>query len=219
MLNSSETGAAGVRDLVEDRRVRRSRRLLQDALLEMILEKGYDKVTVQDILDRADVGRATFYAHFRDKDDLLVSGSEQLREVLREQMSAFLAAGNQQPTERLLVTRVLFEHAARNRQLYRALIGNRGGGVILRQAQRDLTALFREHLDQAAAQQRVQPAAPVEIVVQYVVGALLALLTWWLDNDLSYSPAQMSAAFHRISHDGLGGALIDSRVPRGTHLE
>src|SRR5215831_9099556 len=193
--NCSETAPLAMHELAEDRRVRRSRRLLQEALLQLVLEKGYDKVTVQDILDRADVGRATFYAHFRDKDDLLVSGSEQLREVLREQMAAFLAAGGEQPTERLVVTRVLFEHAARNRQLYRALIGNRGGGVILRQAQRDLTALFREHLEQAAAQQRVQPAAPVEIVVQYVVGALLALLTWWLDNDLGYSPAQMSAAF------------------------
>src|SRR5215467_15595598 len=109
MLDSSETGAAGVRDLVEDRRVRRSRRLPQDALLELILEKGYDKVTVQDILDRADVGRATFYAHFRDKDDLLVSGSEELREVLRAQMTAFLEAEDRPSDEQLVVTRVLFE--------------------------------------------------------------------------------------------------------------
>src|SRR5689334_24059575 len=62
-----------------DRRVRRTRRLLREALLALVAEKGYDRVTVQDVLDRADVGRATFYAHFRDKDDLLVSGFDELR--------------------------------------------------------------------------------------------------------------------------------------------
>jgi AcrR family transcriptional regulator len=203
-------------ELAEDRRVRRSRRLLQEALLQLVLEKGYDKVTVQDVLDRADVGRATFYAHFRDKDDLLVSGSEELREVLRAQMTAFLEAEDRPSDEQLVVTRVLFEHAARNRQLYRALIGNRGGGVVLRQAQRDLTGLFREHLQQAAAQHRIQPSVPVEIVVQYAVGSLLTLLTWWLDNDLPYSPSEMSGAFQRLSHDGIPGALIDPSVTRLT---
>jgi AcrR family transcriptional regulator len=203
-------------EFAEDRRVRRSRRLLQEALLQLVLEKGYDKVTVQDVLDRADVGRATFYAHFRDKDDLLVSGSEELREVLRAQMVAFLEAEDPPSDEQLVVTRVLFEHAASNRQLYRALIGNRGGGVILRQAQRDLTALFREHLEQAAAQHRIRPSVPVEIVVQYTVGSLLTLLTWWLDNDLPYSPAEMSRAFQRLSNDGIPGALIDPSVTRST---
>src|SRR5215471_9317638 len=201
-------------ELAEDRRVRRSRRLLQEALLQLVLEKGYDKVTVQDVLDRADVGRATFYAHFRDKDDLLVSGSEELREVLRAQMTAFLEAEDRPSDEQLVVTRVLFEHAARNRQLYRALMGNRGGGVVLRQAQRDLTALFREHLQQAAAQRRIQPSMPVEIVVQYAVGSLLTLLTWWLDNDLPYSPSEMSGAFQRLSRDGIPGALIDPSITR-----
>ena len=203
-------------ELAEDRRVRRSRRLLQEALLQLVLEKGYDKVTVQDVLDRADVGRATFYAHFRDKDDLLVSGSEELREVLRGQMTAFLEAEDRPSDEQLVVTRVLFEHAARNRQLYRALIGNRGGGIVMRQAQRDLTGLFREHLQQAAAQHRLQPSVPVEIVVQYAVGSLLTLLTWWLDNDLPYSPAEMSRAFQRLSHDGIPRALIDPSVARDT---
>ena len=203
-------------ELAEDRRVRRSRRLLQEALLQLVLEKGYDKVTVQDVLDRADVGRATFYAHFRDKDDLLVSGSEELREVLRAQMTAFLEAEDRPSDEQLVVTRVLFEHAARNRQLYRALIGNRGGGIVMRQAQRELTRLFREHLQQAAGQHRLQPSVPVEIVVQYAVGSLLTLLTWWLDNDLPYSAAEMSRAFQRLSHDGIPGALIDPSVARDT---
>ena len=91
----------------EDRRVRRTRRRLRAALLELILAKGYDKVTIQDVLDRADVGRATFYAHFRDKDDLLVSGAVELRESLREQMAAFAADQDATPAaERFEDTRL-----------------------------------------------------------------------------------------------------------------
>jgi len=108
----------------------------------------------------------------------------------------------------VVVTRVVFEHVAQHRRLYRALIGSRGGGVMLRQAQRDLSDVFREHLEQAVAQHRVAPAVPVEIVVQFMVGSLLTLLTWWLDNDLPYSPDEMSDAFQRLSHDGLANTLI-----------
>src|SRR5258707_15719817 len=100
--------------MAEDRRIRRTRRLLRDGLLALVLEKGYDQITVQDILERADVGRATFYAHFRDKDDLLVSGADDLRESLRQQMSAFVASHGEMPPERFDVTEMLFEHAAKH---------------------------------------------------------------------------------------------------------
>src|SRR5262245_60727367 len=87
--------------------------------------------------------------------------------------------------ERLDVARVLFEHAARHRRLYRALMGKRGAGVILRYAHQDLSALFREHLDDVVARRNVKPAVPLDVTVHFVVSALLAVLTWWLDNDVS----------------------------------
>src|SRR3954469_23951916 len=99
MQNNSAKSVRKVGGLVvetqQDRRVRRTRRLLREALLALVLEKGYEAVTVQDVLDRADVGRATFYAHFRDKDDLLISGADELRESLRLQMASFVAAQHQ----------------------------------------------------------------------------------------------------------------------------
>ena len=61
-----------------DRRVQRTRQLLNRALMELIVEKGYDSVTVQDIIDRANLGRSTFYAHYQDKDDLLFSGIDEV---------------------------------------------------------------------------------------------------------------------------------------------
>src|SRR5215207_10196482 len=68
-----------------DRRVRRTQELLRGALMALIMEKGYDRITVQDILDEADVGRSTFYAHYRDKEDLLLSGFDDIRTALAEE--------------------------------------------------------------------------------------------------------------------------------------
>ena len=105
-----------------DRRVRRTRGRLRRALLELTLERGYGGVTVQDVLERADVARATFYAHYRDKDDLLLSGFDELREQLRGHLRAH--EEGERDGGGLLG---LFEHVGSNRALWQALTGRRGG--------------------------------------------------------------------------------------------
>lgn len=195
-----------------DRRVRRSRRVLHEALRALILEKGYDRVTVQDVIDRADVGRATFYAHFRDKDDLLMSGFAEMRQSLQQHLAAFPRAQGDRSGDGLGFTRALFEHAAGHRREYRALVGSRSGGVILTSVHRELTSLMRAHLDEAVARRRVKPVVPVEIITQYVVSALLSLLTWWLDNDLPYTAEQMAQMFERLTRPAVAAALGISDV-------
>jgi AcrR family transcriptional regulator len=143
-----ERGERGARGAPEDRRVRRTRRLLREALLGLLRERGYDRVTVQDVLDRADLGRATFYAHFRDKDDLLLSAFGEVREALRQHLAAFARAWRggpgAGPGAGLAGPRALFEHAAGQRGLYRALLGERGSPVVRRDARAQLAALLRE---------------------------------------------------------------------------
>ncbi|MGW0357525.1 MULTISPECIES: TetR/AcrR family transcriptional regulator [Nocardia] len=105
-----------------DRRVRRTRSTLHRALIELMIERPYDRITVQDILDRADVGRSTFYAHFRSKDDLLVvSGTEFLR--------AALARRSGDPI------RTIIELAEGHREVYRALLGPKSTMVVVRGTQ------------------------------------------------------------------------------------
>jgi AcrR family transcriptional regulator len=194
-------------ELDSDRRVRRTRRLLREALLALILEKGYDRVTVQDVLDRADIGRATFYAHFRDKDDLLLSGAAEVREALRQQMAAFAAGQVSQGRDTIQITRVLFEHAGRQRRLYRALVGRRGSSTLLKYAHDDLVALIREHLEDAIRYRQLKPEVPVEVTVEFVASALLALLTWWLDTDQPYTAEEMARMFQRLAGSGVAGAM------------
>lgn len=190
-----------------DRRVRRSHRMLHEALQSLILEKGYDRVTVQDVIDRADVGRATFYAHFRDKDDLLMSGLEEMRQSLQQQLATFPRTRGDRSGDGLGFTRVFFDHAAGHRREYRALVGSRIGGVILTSVHKELASLMRAHLDEAVARRRVKPLVPVEIITHYVVSALLSLLTWWLDNDLPYSAEQMAQMFERLTRPAVAAAL------------
>src|SRR5438876_9754476 len=106
-----------------DRRVQRTRQLLQDALIAMVIEKGYDATTVQDIIDRANVGRATFYAHFPDKQTLLTSRLEDLRVLLTER--------RRQAPGPLGFSRAMVEHARSHLALYRAVGARESGAVIV----------------------------------------------------------------------------------------
>jgi AcrR family transcriptional regulator len=197
----------------EDRRVRRTRRALQGALRALMLEKAYDRITVQDLLDRADVGRATFYAHFRDKDALLVREFEVMRRSLRQHLDTVLHARDhgfddgRHGEYGLGVARAAFEHAAGRRGEYRALVRSRSGGAILKLAHQELTSLIREHLDEAAARGRLEPVVPADVTAQYVAGALLALLTWWLYHDVPYGAEEMGRMFARLTIPAVAGSL------------
>lgn len=122
-----------------DRRVRRTRALLHRALIELLLEKGYSRTTVQDILDRADVGRSTFYSHYRDKDDLLVvSCTEYLRAAVND---------SGPPGTRLWdPVRTLVHMADQNREVYRALVGDRSSAVLVRATVQMVHEILSDHL-------------------------------------------------------------------------
>jgi AcrR family transcriptional regulator len=174
-----------------DRRIARTRGVLQHALTSLILKKGYEAITIQDICDEANVGRSTFYAHYTSKDDLKRSGFEHLRKELADrQREAQAAPGD------------MFEHARDHINLYRALVGGRGGTVSLGQIRRILSDLVRNEFA-ATAGKNSADIVPREIVVQYVVGAYMAVLTWWLDGGAKLPPKRIDAMFRRLATEGI----------------
>jgi len=185
-----------------DRRVQRTRKLLQDALIALVLEKGYEAVTVQDIIDRANVGRSTFYAHFLDKQQLFLSGFEQLRVFLAQQHAAMAASGE----HRLGFSLAMFEHALSYRQVYQALIGKQSGAVVLEHMQQMLTDLVRDELAALAPRDDTVPI-PLEIVVQYTVSVFMGLLIWWADHEPPDTAAQMDAIFQQLTLPGVLAGL------------
>src|SRR3981081_3297269 len=116
---------------VLDRRISRTRGMLQHALNSLIPKKGYEAITIQDICDAANVGRSTFYAHYNGKDDLKRSGFEHLRKELVERQRMFLAIPGAIRNLRLGFSLTMFEHARDHRQFHRARGSRRGGAVAL----------------------------------------------------------------------------------------
>ncbi len=184
-----------------DRRVRRTRELLHRALLSLIEEQGYDRITVQDIIDRADIGRSTFYAHYRDKEDLLLAGFEDIRSALTAEPEP--AEELKGATGELLKPlRMVFRHVEGHRNVWQPL-ARKGGAELVTHIMHDSVAdLVREHLwAQFPGLRRDQPQ--LEAAVQFVASACTGLLIWWLNDDTPYSAEELYTIFRRLTIQGV----------------
>jgi AcrR family transcriptional regulator len=173
--------------------VQRTRRTLREGLISLILERGWEAISVQDICDRADVGRSTFYMHFADKEDLLVGGFDDLRKALRQQLS--LAAGAEHP---LAFARGMIEHAHEQQRLFRALVGKRSGQVVVRRFRELVLDLVREDLAGVGV-----AGPPRDAVVHFIAGGFLELLTWWIETRTSLQPADVERQFLQMATPAL----------------
>lgn len=182
---------------IVDRRIQRTRQLLLDALLELILEKDFDSVTVQDVIDRANVGRSTFYAHFQDKEDLLLSGFEHLKTQLEEHLMSDSVTSDSPWAMSLS----MFQHAQEHRQIHKALAGKQGNNIGLTHIQKYLFTYLHTHLKQTLSKRK--KSIPPEILAQYVTGSFISLLTWWLENDSTYSAEQMNEFYRQLVQPGV----------------
>jgi AcrR family transcriptional regulator len=153
-----------------DRRVRRTRALLHRALIELMVERAYDRITVRDILARADVGRSTFYAHYRDKDDLLLRSST---DYLRAALAA--AETDADAPDLLAPVRTLFELAAGHPEIYRALLGRKSGTVLLRTTRVMVAQILAERLRDRLRMPEDEFATTVTFLSWGVVGLLGAI--------------------------------------------
>jgi AcrR family transcriptional regulator len=185
-----------------DRRSARTRAMLQHALLSLIRKKRYEAITIKDICDAANVGRSTLYARYTGKDDLKRSGLEHLRALLVARQRAALAAPGDIRSRSLGFSLSMFEHARDHMDLYRALAGGRGGAIALGAIRQILADLVRDELA-ATIDKRVPDAVPRELVVEYTVGAYMAVLTWWLDGGAKLPPQRIDAMFRRLAAEGI----------------
>jgi len=180
-----------------DRRVVRTRKLLRDALLSAILEEGFDAISIQDITAKANLGRATFYLHFKDKDELL-------RDVIDQLMVDFISQTPQltQDQWRMDDTKAIariFDFASDHYDLYRILTISSGGITAARQLHQTLSENIRTHIQNDIDESGTRPILPQEYIANHFAGSLLAAVFWWLDNDLPYTVDEMAAMFQQMS--------------------
>lgn len=187
-----------------DRRVLRTHRALHEALMELVLEKRYDKITVQDIIDRADVGRSTFYAHFLDKDDLLVQGVA----MFSDHLEAHLETSGHHEAEpgHVLHSLTFFRHAYMHRDLYKAMQEGGGADVIMDAARRHLSADIENHLA-ALFPNGTDLKIPAPVITNFLAGAMLSVLLWWLNEDRPCTPEEIDVMFQRLAMSGVEGLL------------
>lgn len=172
-----------------DLRVRRTRKLLWEALMAELSERSLEEITVKDICERAMVHRTTFYKHYEDKYALLEQG-------MRQMYDALLAEGHVPPSAFSVDDPPpyfirLFDHVAQHQQFYKLMLCGEGIGRFQK--------LVKEYIAEvASAKVRELPPAnqhltvPLAMQVQFFAGAVLSLLAWWLENDMPLSPHQMA---------------------------
>src|SRR5512139_755400 len=181
-----------------DPRVVRTRQMLRDALVSLIEEKGFEAITVQDIADRAGLNRATFYLHYRDKQELLVKS---LRDAIDELVADIGASTDEQ---RQLISdesprpiKAVFEHVAQHAHFYRVMMSAAGVPAFsagVRGYMAEVTLHWLSALQPHPRQSRV----PLEIVANSLSWSLLGVLIWWLEHDLPHPPEYMAEQFRLL---------------------
>lgn len=185
-----------------DRRVQKSLQALQDALLELMLEKGYGETSVSDIVERANVGRSTFYAHFADKEDLLQQSLQGLRGFLTDETIPLPERkGPSHPA--LTFALPLFMHAEERMDLFRSLMRAGSGAPVQEHLQIMLTDLVKDVLGKDATKQTPSDISNA-LKAEFIVGSFLAVLLAWLADPGTDTPSEIEAKFRRMV---LGGPL------------
>jgi AcrR family transcriptional regulator len=180
-----------------DERARRTRQRLGTALIELILERSINEVTVQEVLDRARVGRSTFYLHFRDKNDLLLSQLEMFLEV----MSTILSQRNER-SHRVVPVEEMFAHIGPQNQLYRSLADSGHLHDFYELAQDYFTRGIEQRLRESGRLANL-PQAELSARATALAGSVLSLLKWWIDHGGKETPTAMDQLFHRMVWKGV----------------
>ncbi len=196
-----------------DRRIERTHQLLSKALMELIVERGYDSITIQDITDRANVSRTTFYLHFKDKDELLFASMQQIYEGLLTGHEGFMPGSVSEADYDGEVNCDAgdFKHVAEYADFYRVMLGKQGSVTFIVRLLSYLTDAMTETFQSKLRDG--EPKIPMSLIAASCAGAEIGVMKWWLDHDMEYSPEEMAKMQFFLSMFGLRWALGRENSP------
>ena len=185
-----------------DRRVQRSKQFMYSALMNLVAEKPFEKITVQDILDRANVGRTTFYAHFQSKEDLFLSSHEQIINAISRSFFTEDGSLRVEPSTELIA---FLQLSQGSRDMYYYLTGGSDRGDVLRllkeriatQLEAQLHTLFREE----------ESTIPFTVLAQHIASSLVSLSSWWMEKRTPYTVLELANMLHEMNYIVLRKAL------------
>ena len=218
--------AKAARNNKTDRRIQRTRQSLHAALLELTKKKGYDSISIEEITERANVGRATFYLHYKDKEDLLLElfremANEKVRLISQIPFSEWLpspehARGSRREEQPLLPLLMVFQHIRENAEFYYVLLKSENSSKIVERIRRISTESIVQFVETKIQTDPIPLLfeVPIGFFASFFSGALLSCINWWLEEDMRQSPEEMTSMFRRLFFRGAGETLGLTTEPR-----
>lgn len=182
-----------------DPRVVRTRSVLRDALMSLIAEMGYDAITVQHITDRARLNRATFYLHYRDKQDLL---THIIKDVLEELVQTPKFLQTSEPADTRALFTYYFDHVAKHAAFYRVMLQEASVAPYVQEMQNHLEGIAHQWMFSGRIDMKTM-LTPPELFISFIGSAYFSIVKWWVTNDQPYSSAYMAAQFMRLTLGGV----------------
>ena len=200
-----------------DRRIQRTRQSLRTALLTLIKEKGYDAISIEEITERANVGRATFYLHYKNKEDLLLEefsemANEKVQILSEVPFSAWLPLPDdseenpKQPSPPLLI---VFQHIYDNAELYYILLKSEKSSRIVERIRKISTESIVKFMENKAQTEPIPLhfKVPMDFFAAFFSGALLSIVDWWLEEDMRHTPEEIARLFQSLFFKGAINAI------------
>jgi AcrR family transcriptional regulator len=184
----------------KDRRSRRTRQLLRNALLALLKEKRYEEISVQDIIERADVARSTFYVHYLDKDDLLTGGHGIFAENLGQQLASHAGEDGAFVSS----SRTWFYHIQAQVPILKVIAKDSAMDLALKTLRGIIHRSFEEGMN---AQPHKEASVPLSLIVDYLTDTLMTLVQWWFKEGMKYTPEHMDEMFQQLVLPGISSVL------------
>lgn len=181
---------------VEDRRIQKTQKLLREALVSLMHEKPYDAIAVTEILDRANVGRSTFYTHFHDKDDLLANG---IHDMIRAVRSAPRSTSANGPESTIWFSLAIFERHEQHRRTGEAGMGARGRAIMHEHLRRLLAEVIAEDVRKGYRRRRkADERISSDLLAEYIASTFVLVLNWWVETGSLLSPNEVNNLFRAL---------------------
>ncbi len=195
---------------LEDLRVRRTRKMIQEALINLTVEKGYPNITVQDIADRAMINRSTFYRHYLDKDDLLVQYMDEVTALTTEDD---IAADKLRPGDKEVPTGLikLLRHIQQHSEFYRVMLSANGHPVVTDRLRRNAEDRFRYLLMRPGIKPN-ETTTPLDMRLTYISCAGIGAISWWVENKIPCTAEELAIWVGELSTASLGFSLRQPKL-------
>ena len=200
----------------KDRRVQRTLQSLRTALLELIKEKDYDEISIEEITERANVGRTTFYLHYKDKEDLLMEEFSTIMyeraQVLSEIPFSVWVPVSEEDLKKNIALQPLFlvfEHIHNNSELYNLLLKSSNSSKIVERIRKISTDAIVKFVETKMETDPIPllTEVPIEFFAAFFSGALLSVVSWWIREDMHHSPEEVTNMFRSLFFSGATGTF------------